>query len=368
MTSPPNSRFEDAKHGNVKTVPGCLKKRALPLLIIGPLPPPRSGVSIHIQRLSRDLRGRGIEHAILDESRTPTEGIPNLHRMSPLAYLRMLRKAGLIHIHTSNRYVRLAHTVAARLMGARVLHTVHGHHEKFLPRISLRLACWLGHESIAVSNAVAIEIGLPAKIIPAFIGPGPEDEIIPADVAAWISRQKAARRKVVAMNAYRPRKIDGVDLYGIDMLIDTFARPDVKSAFAALICVANIDQDAPYFEFLKERLCAGGLSDLVRLRSGEIEFCGVLKRCDVFVRPTITDGDAVSIREALWYGIPTIASDAVRRPSGVVAFKARDVEEFGSALLAHSRGTDRQRRLQRQGYGSDVVLICERLLGEAMGR
>ena len=334
------------------------------MLIVGPQPPPRGGISIHIQRLSRELTDRGVEHVFLNESKTPANGSSSLRKLSPLGYLRMFRRVGLVHIHTSNRYVRLVHTIAARLMGARVLHTVHGHNRKLLPRICLRAACWLGHERIAVSETVASEIGLPAKIIPAFIGPGPDDEIVPDDIVAWIGSQKAADRTVVAMNASRPMKIDGVDVYGIDLLIETFSIPEVRRAFSALICVSNIDQDGSYFQMLHERIAARDLGDIVNLRSGEIEFCGVLKRCDVFVRPTIIDGDAVSVREALWYGIPTIASDAAVRPSGVVTFEARNSAELGSALLAHSQVAVTQGLTRRVGYGLDVVSICEGLLGQ----
>lgn len=51
-------------------------------------------------------------------------------------------------------------------------------------------------------------------------------------------------------------------------------------------------------------------------------------KCDVFVRPTNTDGDAVSLREALYFWIPSVASDAVQRPEGTVLFNSRDIDDF----------------------------------------
>ena len=48
----------------------------------------------------------------------------------------------------------------------------------------------------------------------------------------------------------------------------------------------------------------------------------------MFIRPTNTDGDAVSIREALDFNIPCIASDVVVRPKEVKLFKNRDIMDL----------------------------------------
>ena len=48
----------------------------------------------------------------------------------------------------------------------------------------------------------------------------------------------------------------------------------------------------------------------------------------LFVRPTRTDGDANSIREALYLGVPSIASDAAPRPDGVRTFRSGDLDDF----------------------------------------
>jgi hypothetical protein len=51
-------------------------------------------------------------------------------------------------------------------------------------------------------------------------------------------------------------------------------------------------------------------------------------KSNIFVRPTNTDGDAVSLREALYFKIPSVVSDAVSRPEGSVLFRNRDVNDF----------------------------------------
>jgi glycosyltransferase involved in cell wall biosynthesis len=45
---------------------------------------------------------------------------------------------------------------------------------------------------------------------------------------------------------------------------------------------------------------------------------------DLFLRTTLHDGDSISVREALYLGIPVIATDNSMRPDGVVLIPASD--------------------------------------------
>ncbi len=61
-------------------------------------------------------------------------------------------------------------------------------------------------------------------------------------------------------------------------------------------------------------------------------FSTVLRGADLFVRPTDRDGDAVSAREARWFSIPVIASDAVPRPDGTIVFRTGDARDFSAKM------------------------------------
>ena len=50
------------------------------------------------------------------------------------------------------------------------------------------------------------------------------------------------------------------------------------------------------------------------------------------MRPTNTDGDANSLREALYFEVSSIASDAAARPDGTILFKNRDANDFISKV------------------------------------
>ena len=63
----------------------------------------------------------------------------------------------------------------------------------------------------------------------------------------------------------------------------------------------------------------------------------LLKHVDYFVRNTSTDGDALSVKEALYLNVPTLCSDVVDRPRGVRLFKYCDKASFERCLLETSQ-------------------------------
>lgn len=62
-----------------------------------------------------------------------------------------------------------------------------------------------------------------------------------------------------------------------------------------------------------------------------------IKECDVFLRTTLYDGDSVSVREALHFGVPVVASNNGMRPEGVTLFTISDQEGLKQAIDHHLR-------------------------------
>ena len=76
-----------------------------------------------------------------------------------------------------------------------------------------------------------------------------------------------------------------------------------------------------------------GVADGVHVVTGSEPFGPALVRSSVFVRPTSTDGDSVSVREALAVGVPVVASDVCQRPKGCHIFQSRDAEQMAKTVL-----------------------------------
>jgi len=64
----------------------------------------------------------------------------------------------------------------------------------------------------------------------------------------------------------------------------------------------------------------------------------LMAACDVFVRPTLADGDSVSVREALALGRRVVATEVGHRPPGVVRVPPGDAAALGEALVACASG------------------------------
>src|SRR5690606_7512387 len=57
-------------------------------------------------------------------------------------------------------------------------------------------------------------------------------------------------------------------------------------------------------------------------------FISLIEQADIILRPTNTDGDALTVREGLFLGKKVIASDVVKRPEGPYIFKNRDLNSL----------------------------------------
>lgn len=84
-----------------------------------------------------------------------------------------------------------------------------------------------------------------------------------------------------------------------------------------------------------------GLGDHVLVERELPDFIALLKRSDALVRSALVDGDSVSVREGLFLGLPTVASDTPFRPDGVVLFRRGDPVDMARKLsetLKKARG------------------------------
>jgi glycosyltransferase involved in cell wall biosynthesis len=103
-----------------------------------------------------------------------------------------------------------------------------------------------------------------------------------------------------------------------------------------------------YLSALEQRAADAGLSDRL-LVAFELPLSPALRHNVIIVRPTRSEGDALSVREGLSAGVPVIATDVVERPSGTVTFRRDDIPGLCAAVLgvihASAPSGDRRRFL-----------------------
>ena len=141
-------------------------------------------------------------------------------------------------------------------------------------------------------------------------------------------------KPLIIANAYKLVFKDIIDLYGLDMCIELTAKlkkdfPNVGFLFA----LANENVRADYLDKIKIRITELNIQNNFHFLVGQKEIWPLFKKADLMVRPTITDGDAVSIREALYFGCSVIASDVCERPEGTILFENRNIDNLHKKCL-----------------------------------
>lgn len=313
------------------------------IAIIGPYPPPYGGISVHIQRLREQLDKKGVKSVIYNTSgdvNYPAKNIIKVKSMKRLVLRALfLAKEKVFHYHNSDWQMRVVLGLMG-FLGKKTVISIHGvslanslnkgnWFRRRLIRFAIRGASFIIADNSEIEKLV-LSLGMLKKrvnIVSAFIPPIEKEEdtlTISRGVWDFISSHKP----VISANAFRIAFYNNQDLYGIDMSIELCASlkqhyPDIGFVF----CIPDIG-DYSYFDKMKQQIKDNGIEGNFLFQTKRCQFYPIVLRSNIFVRPTNTDGDPLSIREALYFKIPVIASDTCPRPEGVILFKNRDIPDF----------------------------------------
>lgn len=305
----------------------------LDVVLVGPYPPPFGGISAHMARVTEAIQAEGMTVGVLNHfcSRDDDPVILGNLRRNPLRYWHALRsiEARVVHYHHSRWSTLLAAALALRRSSSYTIATIHSSGENFasllrspIPGVALATRRALNTFDVLIAVSVEAEqvlrpvVDQPPRVIPAYVSVGSDHLILSPEAAAFL------RRGVNLLVAAWRLSVDrsGRTIYGLETAIDSFkalapARPDLHLA-VFLAAAPRSRREADRLGRLLERVHDSN----VRSRIGV--FCGepltpALRMAALYLRPTLTDGDAVSIREAIDAGVPVLASDVVVRPPGV---------------------------------------------------
>jgi len=307
------------------------------LLLIGPLPEPKGGISIHIQRLGRLLE-KDFKVRYIDESRVIKPDLYNVRSKKIPPYLQLIRSADIVHIQSSLTVLRCFHLLIAKLLFRKhVLVTIHSIWGKSASELGLlRLVLKLADKVIVVNSDIKDKLGQVNTVVqPAFIPPDLDTEPeLPGQVSRWLEKQQEQSRKIIAANAFRIELHEGQDLYGIDLCIEMMRRlvHDEGLQVSLVFIISSLDRAGNKLEEYLKQIKEWELEDNILLACINLSFVRLLTHSDIVLRPTCTDGDALTIREALYFNIPVIASDVVTRPKGTVLFRNRDAIDMSEKV------------------------------------
>nr|WP_315176145.1 glycosyltransferase [uncultured Flavobacterium sp.] len=149
---------------------------------------------------------------------------------------------------------------------------------------------------------------------------------IPDNVDNEIENFIANKEKVISIYAHSTALYEGKDLYGIDLGIK--AIKEVKIHFPNTGLIVCIPGEVTIFqmEYYKKLIIDLNLSNDVLLYLKPLNnTIRLLLNSDILLRPTLSDGDSLMVREALSVGTIVVASDIVDRPEGVLLFESENL-------------------------------------------
>ena len=325
--------------------------------LLGPVPPPFGGVSIHIVRFLALLAANGHQARVLPYTGTTRngrlgKGLQALGQLLRLYGRRLLGPGRVLHLHYGGLGYFLALAPLLRTTGSRLVVTFHsvrvvhdleqagaGRRARALGLLA-RFDLFVAVRPEIGAALRGLGLGGPAiTVMPAFLPPAPSETDLtrlPAAVAKTLTEALAdGRRQVCCAAYYLGAGYGHPDVYGIEELAAALDRLDPAQGppVDLWVFISNrpdteerrrIEQD------LRERS--------VRWRRFGLHLCfglpmiPVLSRASAFVRPSREDGDSVAVREALSFGLPVLASDVVVRPQEAVLVTMRDPEALAAAL------------------------------------
>lgn len=310
------------------------------LTIIGSIPPPIGGVSIHTKRLLDHLDDREYPYTFL-----------NLQNVSLKLFIIVIIRSRWIHLHTSNVYLRFFLAIWCKLSGKGFINTIHGNLGRFnaIKNFLDNLSVSLSTVPIVLNKQSfnkAIKLNKASLCMSAFIPPL-STQILEQDLLEEVNRFSEKFSTVFATNAYN-FSIDryGNEIYQISFLVQLFTEEE------ALGLIISDPSGAYKEQFMNRQI---GLPSNILLISKPHSFFEVLKYSDVFLRITTTDGDSISIREALFLGKNVIATNVVDRPDGTMLVNNKK-EDIAEMISNYNKKSTEPISVQRNENVADQLL------------
>ena len=298
------------------------------ILIVGKTPPPVGGVTVFTKRHAAELANKNLVDVFSDFR------IPSLIR---LPFIIKKGNYDYIYIHSYN----FALIIILMFLTSRVAIVDHNHSSRNYNNSPAlwKVKCFLirRFEEILVVSDHLIKyypefLRKKIRVVSTFYPPT-DDEIaecsIPDDIFGLINKSR-----FIVCSAWRLIFEDGKDLYGFDQAVELLKKLKARQIQINLVlCIGDAKYNSKYLEEIKKHIREIGLSDNVIFW----ENCSAawalfrFKGC-IYFRPTLTDGNSVSIHEARHFGAKILASNTVPRPDFVETYDYPNVEDAFTKL------------------------------------
>ena len=319
------------------------------VLQLGPYPPPEGGINRNLMAIRDELLKNGHRCSVIAISKSsaivPADDV--YHPTSPFHIIKLLLTMpyDVLHLHVGG-------VISTRLLGLILICGILGHGRNILSfhsggytetpagkrarKFSVRGFIFRRFSHIIAVNSRLAEVferyGIARdkiSVIYPFVHRLPDKSVeLPVPICDFAARSKPFLLTVGLLE----------DEYDLFMQIDAMEKVLDSLPDAGLMIVGSGSLKARLAAVIADR----SYSDRIFL-AGDVEHrvtLNLIDHCDILLRTTLYDGDAISVREALFLGTPVIATDNGMRPDGVRLIRVGDkrslIEEIGQVALSGS--------------------------------
>ncbi|MBN1503841.1 MAG: glycosyltransferase [Candidatus Eisenbacteria bacterium] len=333
--------------------------------LVGHYPPPYGGVASLMRQMESALTLRGAKVTVfnLGAGRPRAANVLNFDTRNRARQFLQLARAFAVSDSDLVHYLSASYrsfwlgavcVVLARLTGRKVvLSVVGGAFKDFVGSLGplkrrVASACLgLCHAVVACNSEIeeALEALIPSKEVHRMENYFPvlaqEKADVPEAVRDFLNAHSPAVCTTGAASAE----------YGLTDAVEALGLLRREHTRAGMLVALTRYGGAAYEADLADKIRSLGLGEHVLIQKDLPDFVSVMKGSDAFLRSTLVDGDSISVREALFLGVPAVVSDTPFRPEGVIQFRKGDprdmAEKLGLALSA-GRG-DRVAKAAEEG-------------------
>lgn len=311
------------------------------IFIVGLNPPPLGGISIHIKRFSELMEQKGnfvYRFDVIKESKNKSKIKYLIKLIKDLIQI----KPDEIHYHTLalRKYpweflLLVFYKIFTKSKLILIDHICRFFYSKsFAYKKLINILMHFTDKQILIGESTyksylnnKIYLCKNFSVENAFLQPNiQEKEIIlkkyPSDLIKFIEQHKP----LVVCNASKLQIYQNKDLYGFDMAIELIDKLKNDQPKIGLVLALSSKGDEIYFNKIYSSI--KNKSYIYLLLECQEEIWPLIEKCDLFIRPTVSDGASVSIDEALYLHTPVLASNSCKRQKRTILFNNRDSNDF----------------------------------------
>jgi glycogen synthase len=332
---------------------------------LGPYPPPHGGVQTNLVAIREYLRARCIPCAVINITRHRREEADEVYYPDSaweLIWDLFRHRYDIVHLHIGGiipvRVLALA-LVCTSVPWAKAILTFHS---GGYPSSSEGKAAKPRSLRGFVLRRFNFVIGVNQEIIDFYLQlgiPASRTRLIPPHSVVLTKIARQLQEPITSFFAEHERILVSVcglePEYDVSRQIEVMAHVTRRFPNTGLVIIgsgsleASLRQQIQATSYARNVLLCGDVPHDVTLRA--------IADSDVLLRTTLYDGDAISVREALYLGTPVIATDNGMRPGGVELSPIGDTEALAHAI---------QRRLHAGKTKRAFVLPDDENLAEVL--